>query len=114
MTFPLNFLGTVTKFNGVDVEQTRNYNHVHCQSYIDKIIEHHNWNNLITRNPPTPMRADSQHQAEIQLTRGPDDPKEAKALETKMGFNYCQAIGELIYAYTICCIDIAVLAITLS
>ena len=31
-----------------------------------------------------------------------------------MGFNYRQAIGELIYAYTICRIDIAVPVITLS
>ena len=31
-----------------------------------------------------------------------------------MGFNYCQAIGELIYAYTICRIDIADPVITLS
>ena len=60
------------------------------------------------------MRADNKHQAEIQLTRGPDDPKEAKALETKMGFNYRQAIGELIYAYTICRIDIAVPVITIG
>ena len=31
-----------------------------------------------------------------------------------MGFNYRQAIGELIYAYTICRIDIAIAVITLS
>ena len=31
-----------------------------------------------------------------------------------MGFNYRQAIGELIYAYTICQIDIAIPVITLS
>ena len=31
-----------------------------------------------------------------------------------MGFNYQQAIKELIYAYTICCIDIVVAVITLS
>ena len=31
-----------------------------------------------------------------------------------MGFNYRQAIGELIYAYTICFIDIAISVITQS
>jgi hypothetical protein len=29
MTNPLNQLGTIRKFNGVNVEQTRYYNHVH-------------------------------------------------------------------------------------
>ena len=43
ITFSLNFLGTVKKFNCVDVDQTRNYNYIHCTSYIDKIIEHHKW-----------------------------------------------------------------------
>ena len=36
MTFPLNFLATVQKFNGVNIDQTRNYNHIHCTSYINK------------------------------------------------------------------------------
>ena len=60
------------------------------------------------------MRADSKYQADIQLSRGPTDPIAAKDLEKQMGFNYRQAIGELIYAYTICRIDIAVPIITLS
>ena len=32
MTFPLNNLGTVQKFNGVDIDLTQNYNHIHCAS----------------------------------------------------------------------------------
>ena len=31
-----------------------------------------------------------------------------------MKFNYCQAIGELIYAHTVCRVDISVAVITLS
>ena len=84
----MNFLDTVRKFNGVDIDQTSNFNHIHCASYIDKIFEHHNWHNLTMQTPPTPIQADNKHQAEIQLTKGPDDPKEAKYLEIKMGFNY--------------------------
>ena len=49
MTFPLNILGIVRKFNGVDVEQTQNYNHVHCKTYIERICKHHGWTNLPTR-----------------------------------------------------------------
>jgi len=32
MTNPLNILGTVRKFNGVNIDQTRDFNHVHCQT----------------------------------------------------------------------------------
>ena len=42
MTFPLNSLSTVRKFNGVDIDQICNYSHIHCVSYINKIIQHHN------------------------------------------------------------------------
>ena len=60
------------------------------------------------------MQADNKYQADIQLSRGPEDPIKVKDLEKTMGFNYHQAIGELIYAYTICHIDNAVPVITLS
>jgi hypothetical protein len=46
MTNPLNQLGTIRQFNGVNVEQTRYYNHVHCQTYIGKIVSHHGWDKL--------------------------------------------------------------------
>ena len=60
------------------------------------------------------MRADNKYQENLQLARGPEEMKDAKSLEQQMGFNYCQAIGELIYVYTICWIDIAIPVITLS
>ena len=60
------------------------------------------------------MQADSKYQADIQLLRGLKDPQKAKSLKKTMGFNCRQEIGELIYAYTICRIDIAIPVITLS
>ena len=48
------------------------------------------------------------------MTKGPDDKREKKALEKKNEFSYKQLPGELIYAYTICRLDIAVPIITLS
>ena len=45
------------------------------------------------------MQADNKHQGNLQLVQGPDKMTEAKSLEQKMGFNYRQAIGELIYTY---------------
>jgi hypothetical protein len=58
MTNPLNQLGTTRKFNGVNVEQTRYFNYVHCQTYIEKIVSHHGWDKLKIRSPPTPMKID--------------------------------------------------------
>ena len=83
---------------------------------IEKICEHHGWTNLTTRSIPTPMRSDSKYLSEIELTKGPGiiNIKEHRKLEQKMGFNYRQAIGELIYAHTICRIDISVPIIMLS
>ena len=60
------------------------------------------------------MRTDSAYQAQLQLKQGPDDPIKQKNLETQMGFNYRQAIGELIFAMTICRIDISIAVIILS
>ena len=50
------------------------------------------------------MKSDSKYLSKIDLSKGPeiDDIKEHRKLEQKMGFSYQQAIGELIYAHTIC------------
>jgi hypothetical protein len=73
MTNPLNQLGTIRKFNGVNVEQARYYNHIHCATYIEKIVSHHGCDNLkIWSPPPTPMKGDSKYQADIQTSRGPE------------------------------------------
>jgi hypothetical protein len=108
MKNPLNQLGTIRKFNGVNVEQTRYYNHVHCQTCIEKIVSHHGWAKPKIRSPPTPMKRDSKYQVDIQTSRGPESIKEQKELEHRMGFSYRQTIGELIYALTVCRVDISI------
>ena len=65
MINPLNNLGTIRKFNGVNIEQTQSYNHVHCKTYINKIVEHHGWQHLETANKPVPMRTDTEYQSRI-------------------------------------------------
>jgi hypothetical protein len=66
------------------------------------------------RSPPTPMKSDSKYQVDIQTSRGPESLKEQKELERRMGFSYRQTIGELIYALTVCRVDISIAVITLS
>jgi hypothetical protein len=103
----LNELGVIKQFNGLDIQQTRDYIKISCPTYIDKIVEHHGWQNETTANLPLPMRNDSVYQANLELSYGPDNIKEQRDLETQMGFSYRQAIGELIFAMTICRLDIS-------
>jgi hypothetical protein len=104
----------IKRFNGLDIQQTRDYIKISCPTYIDKIVEHHGWQNETTANLPLPMRNDSVYQANLELSYGPDDIKEQRELETQMGFSYRQAIGELIFAMTICRLDISPAVIKLS
>ena len=110
----MNELGIIRKFNGIHADQTSEYTHLHCTRYIDHLINHHGWKNDYIKDHPTPMRSDPKYQNELQETEGPTDPTEARKLQTKMGFNYRQLIGKLIYAYTTCRVDIAAAIITLS
>ena len=43
MTNPLNQLGNVRKCNGINVLQTKDYNHLHCAKYIEKITEQYGY-----------------------------------------------------------------------
>ena len=38
-------LGVVTRYNGVDIQQTTDYIKIHIYLYITKILEGHNWLN---------------------------------------------------------------------
>jgi hypothetical protein len=110
----LNELGVIKRFNGLDIEQTRPYIKISTQTYINKIVEHHRWQLEKTANLPLPMRNDSTYQATLELSYVPDDVKEERELETQLGFSYCQAIEELIFAMTICRLDISPAVIKLS
>lgn len=113
---PLNDLGVVKKFNGVQIEQTRHYIKLHCQDYIEKIVQDHGWTPTTPapQTPPLPMRADPTYMAALQQTPLPATEKDKTDLQHAMGFNYRQAIGEAIYAQTICRIDISLPIITLA
>ena len=60
------------------------------------------------------MRIDVEYQTKTQPDKGPATLKEQKQLKKRMGFSYRQCIGELIYALTICRVDISIAVITLS
>jgi hypothetical protein len=114
MQNPLNDLGVINHFNGIDILQARDFVKISCETHIDKIVSHHGWQHEIASNQPIPMRADSESLRKLELSKGPENPVEAQALETEMGFSYRQAIGELIFAMTVGRIDISYPIIKLS
>ena len=117
MTFELNEMGLIKKFNGVYVEQTKHYTLLHCEPYIERLVEHHQWLDKPLANKEIPMKCYNKYVNEIQESEGPDmelDSVNARHLEKEMNFNYRQLLGELIYAYTICQLDIAPSLILLS
>ena len=113
---PLNNLGTIRKFSRVNIDQTSSYNHLYCETYINKTVTHHGWQHLKSANKPIlmKMKTDTIYQTKIQLDDVPKYIKEQKQLEKRMGYSYQQCIGKLIYALTICRIDISIAIITLS
>ena len=114
MANPLNNLGIIKRFNGVDIIQTRHYVKIHCETYITQIVEHHSWTTEKAANLPLPMKSNTSYQAILQLAEGSECIKEQVQLEASMGFSYQHGIGELIFALTICQINISITVITLS
>jgi hypothetical protein len=114
MQNPLNDLGVIKRFNGIDILQARDFVKISCETYIDKIVSHHGWQHKVAFNQPIPMRADSESLRKLKLSKGPDDPADAHQLEADMGFSYRQAIGELIFTMTVGHIDISYPIIKLS
>jgi hypothetical protein len=110
---PLNDLGTLTKFNGVDILQTRDYIKVSGESFLKKVLQHHGWDDSTEQHNPIPMRNDTAYQAQLEAATLPSTPEERLKLHND-NFNYRQAIGEAIYAMTVARPDIAYAVIKLS
>jgi hypothetical protein len=109
----LNDLGTLTKFNGLDILQTRDYVEIYCESFLDKVLKQHGWAETTAQHNPIPMRNDTAYQAQLESAELPSTPEEQQRLQDEH-FNYRQAIGEAIYAMTIARPDIAFAVIKLS
>ena len=115
MTIDVKELGLISRFNGVDVEQSRYYIKLSNAVYIRKILKNHPWIN--TEPPagsfPLPMKSDNDYIRQLE-TAEPLSEKDRIDLETELGFSYRQAIGEIIYALVTCRPDISYAAIKLS
>lgn len=106
-------LGTLTRFNGVDIEQTRQYVKISNKTYIDKIMKKKDFTELPPEKYPLPMNSNNEWQEKLEMAQ-PATTEELQALEEKYGYTYRQAIGEMIYILVTCRPDISYALIKLS
>ena len=111
----LDSQGLGIRYNGIDVHQIRDYIKLSYETYIDHVLQTHGWDKPGARETDRfdsiPMTPDSAT-ALVQLTGPSEDTQEHRDLETEAGFGYRQVLGELVYAYVVCRLDIA-FAVTL-
>ena len=116
MTIQIKDLGQLTRYNGVDVLQTRHFIKLNNPTYIKKIVQEHAWmvEDIHTHSFPIPMDENKDYIRQLESADPPANDIEKTALQVDMGFNYRQAIGELIYAMVTCRPDISFPLIKLS
>ena len=116
LSAPMKKLGVVTRYNGVDINQTSDYIKIHSTTYLKKILENHDWNNDKEKChvAPIPMKEDASYQTILDTTPVPTNDIEREQLENDMGYSYRQALGEVLFAMVTCRPDISFCVIKLS
>jgi len=101
--------GVGTKYNGVDLLQTQDYIKISCESFIDQVLQTHGWDKTspIDKGHHDIVPISTKSMDKLQMLKGPmEDCADHKSLEREIGFSYQQVLGELIYAYIVCQLDI--------
>ncbi len=96
--------GIGTKYNGVDILQTRDYIKLYCESYLDKVLLSHGWTepgpNESMRHDMVPLSPDTVSHLQ-NLVGPPEHSKEHAEIEQKLKFSYRGLLGELLYSFII-------------
>jgi hypothetical protein len=98
-------IGLVSHYNGIEIVQDRDYVKIHVSIYIGKILENHGWEREQRRNHVIEPLHPSEFK-ELKETVTPTEPSEKAELERSAGFTYRTAIGELMYAFVTCRLDV--------
>ena len=116
MTIDIKDLGRLNRYNGVDILQTKYYIKVSNATYINKLLEEHDWllNDDDISNIPLPIKNETTFNHRLESAIPPSDKTSQRKLQADMGFNYRQAIGELIFLMVTCRPDISFPLIKLS
>ena len=106
----------LSRFNSIDIMQSKHYIKLYNKTYIKKISSHHHWLCDEVHHMhefPLPMNPDNAYKRKLE-TSEPLTEDEVKKYEKKMGFGYRQAIGEKIYNMVTCQPDISFPVIKLA
>ena len=116
MTIDIKDLGRLTCYNGVDITQAKYYIKQSFETYIDKLLEEHDWllNDDIISNQPIPIKNEQNFNQKMESAQPPILEDDKQKLQLEMGLNYRQAVGELIFIMITCRPDISFPLIKLS
>ena len=101
--------GLYQRYNGIDIFQTRDYIKLSCESYINCVLQTHGWDapesNEHKSSTPVPIQPTVANH--LMTLEGPSEKTpEAKEIVSKKGFSHRSVLGELIFAYITCRLDI--------
>jgi len=89
-----------------------------AESYIRRLLKAHGWDNPSPRessNKPKPPLQESDVANLFNLAAGPvENAPKHKALKAEQGFGYRSVLGEILFAYALCCPDIGYAVTTLA
>ena len=116
MTIDIKDLGLLNRYNGVDITQSKYYVKISNKHYIDKLLNEQGWllNDNKTSNQSIPITNETTFHQCVENAIPPTNEKDIQQLQLEMGFNYYQAIGELIFLMITCRPDISYPLIKLS
>jgi hypothetical protein len=116
MSVQIKYLGLLTRYNSVDIDQTSQYIKLFNKTYVQKILEgQKNWMPAAHCHIfPMPMKSENAYIHQLEQAITPITDRDKTKLQSEMKFNYCQVIGELIYAMVTCRPDISFPVIKLS
>jgi hypothetical protein len=118
LTMPIKRQGYLNMFNGIDVVQTKHYIKIDCHTYVDKFCEKYleTWlcKLLIADDRPTPFPTNKDWLKGFIGATGFSDLTDIAKLESAMQIKYRGGVGELIWAMTTCCPDLAYASVKLS
>ena len=109
MTINIKDLGRLTRYNGVDITQTKYYIKLWNQTYIDKLLQEHEWllQDSHVSNIHIPVRNNQTFNQRMETAIPLTSDRSKIEVQNDMGINYRQAIGELIFLMVLCRPDIS-------
>merc|ERR1712115_22364 len=115
---PFQYLGLLDDYNGVAIQQTATHTTLSTGPYIQRVLRSHGWNTPPSHSPfsdkLSPLPVDAIPTMYKAKSGPPEQSDEHRALERDKGFSYRTLLGELLYAYVVCRIDIGYAVTALS